>query len=238
MSKTIEYQNKIIEYEIIRKNVKNINIRVQPNGIIKISANENVTEKTIELLLIRRINWILKSINEYAKNEKMLSEPDIKFINGENFTLLGKNLRVKMILSEKFKVSYDNNFLYINVINKRGVKGKFFEWYNDFISKTYEEIAKDTYKIFKKYDVKMPIINILAMTTRWGTCNKNKNLILLNKHLIKAPKYLIEYVIMHEFTHLIFHNHSKDFYAFLTVIMPDWEERQNNLNQLFLKKQM
>ena len=238
MSKKIKYKRSTIFYDIVRKNVKNINIRVQPTGLVIVSANEMVPEKVIELLIIKRAEWILKTIDKYSSNIKLLTEPNLKFIDGENFTLLGKNLRIKKVQAEEFKISFDNNYLYVFLTDNRGIKAKFKKWYDNLIASIFLEISDNVYKSFKKYDLQMPQIQILTMTTRWGTCNKTKNLILLNKHLIKAPKHLIEYVVAHEFAHLIFHNHSKEFYSFLTVLMPDWRDREIELNQMFLKKKL
>ena len=58
-----------------------------------------------------------------------------------------------------------------------------------------------------------------------------KGIITLNKRLLEAPRYCIEYVVMHEFCHFIHPDHSKHFYAFLTMLMPDWKERKRILDQ-------
>ena len=69
------------------------------------------------------------------------------------------------------------------------------------------------------------------MKTRWGSCITSKGIIILNKDLIKAPKYCIKYVILHELIHMIYNKHSKEFYDFLYIFMPDWEERKRILDE-------
>ena len=69
------------------------------------------------------------------------------------------------------------------------------------------------------------------METRWGSCLVKKKIITLNKRLLEVPRNCIEYVVMHELCHLIYPNHSKQFYSFLTMLMPDWKERKDYLDK-------
>ena len=63
------------------------------------------------------------------------------------------------------------------------------------------------------------------MRTRWGSCNKAKGYINLNLDLITKKKEFIEYVVLHELAHLVYANHSKDFYALISKHMPDYKAR-------------
>ena len=67
------------------------------------------------------------------------------------------------------------------------------------------------------------------MKKRWGSCQHQTKTITINSQLIEAPRFCIEYVMMHEFCHFIHPNHSKDFYTLLQVMMPDWKERKKML---------
>ena len=98
---------------------------------------------------------------------------------------------------------------------------------------TFLDITKKLHLDFIKHNVNMPIIEVRTMKKSWGSCFPTKNKINLNILLIQAPKNCIEYVILHKLCHFIYPNHSKDFYNFLTIMMPDWRERKTVLeNQL------
>ena len=77
----------------------------------------------------------------------------------------------------------------------------------------------------------MPKLRIRDMDTRWGSCLAKKGIITLNKRLLEVPRDCIEYVVIHEFCHFIHPNHSKKFYDFLTMLMPDWKARKKVLDQ-------
>ena len=91
---------------------------------------------------------------------------------------------------------------------------------------TFSEGIATVYPIFRKYGVASPTLRIPNMDTRWGFCVASKGIITLNKHLLEAPMHCIEYVVMHEFCHFIHPDHSKKFYALLTMLMPDWKQRK------------
>src|SRR5699024_9397669 len=95
--------------------------------------------------------------------------------------------------------------------------------------KIYNEIANDVYKKYVKYCIDFPPIKIRKMKKRWGSCQPKTKIITINSQLIEAPRFCIEYVMMHEFCHFIHPNHSKDFYTLLQVMMPDWKERKKML---------
>lgn len=72
------------------------------------------------------------------------------------------------------------------------------------------------------------------MTTRWGTCNTNTGKIWLNLQLSKKPLECLDYVILHELTHLKIRNHGKDFVAFMDAQMSYWKEIKKQLNDSIL----
>jgi hypothetical protein len=72
------------------------------------------------------------------------------------------------------------------------------------------------------------------MKSRWGSCLPSNNKVIFNLSLIKTPICCIEYVVLHELAHFKHQNHSKNFYNFITIFMPDWKERKKILDEEFL----
>ena len=68
------------------------------------------------------------------------------------------------------------------------------------------------------------------MKTLWGSCSVNRNKVTFNQYLTKAKPACIEYVVLHELVHFLYPNHSKKFYDFLSIYMPDWKERKKVLD--------
>lgn len=69
------------------------------------------------------------------------------------------------------------------------------------------------------------------MMSQWGACQPQKGAITLNSRLIEKPRNCIEYVVLHEFVHFIYPNHSRQFWNFVTMMMPDWKERKKELEK-------
>ena len=86
-------------------------------------------------------------------------------------------------------------------------------------------------RLIEKYGIPMPKISVRKMKTLWGSCSVNRGAVTLNFYLIKARMPYIDYVVLHELTHFLYPNHSKQFYMFLSNYMPDWKERKKVLDQ-------
>lgn len=80
--------------------------------------------------------------------------------------------------------------------------------------------------------VKVERYYLQRMKTKWGACNHSAGTIRLNTELVKKPKDLLEYVIIHEMVHLIEPRHSEGFVAMLDQQMPSWREARAELNEL------
>lgn len=232
MRKTIVLNNQIINYELNRKNVKNLNLRIKPDGTISVSVNNRISQERIESFLIEHSDFILNALKKYEEIER--NEPkEIELVTGDVIKVLGTERTLKVESGSKNTVTCDKYFLTLTVkdINDFVLKKKVIEkWQKEQATKLVTEICEAMYPYFKSYVSEFPQIKFRKMTSRWGSCQPKSNILTFNTLLIEVPVECIEYVVAHEFTHFLEANHSKNFYSKLEKIMPDWKERKKKLN--------
>jgi len=214
--------------KIVKKNVKNINIKVKPSCEVILTAPTNTTQEHIEYILKKRETWINKKI-EFFSNKAQ--EKEKSYVSGESFSYLGRTYRLKVVESSNEDVKLQRGFLYIFVKDKNDYKTK-----EKLINSWYKQKAKIHFqKAIKKYQSivgkEVKNLTIKSMKTRWGSCNAQKGYINLNIKLIQKPTICIEYVVFHELVHLIHPDHSKKFYNYLSTFMPDWKKRKTKLEE-------
>ncbi len=220
----------VLPYTFERKNIRNINLRIRPDGGVYVSAPENVEIAVVERFLSAKTDYIWCAREKFAAQQVPAYE--MQYISGENVTLLGRNLRIQVVKNKDEYVDSDGIYVYIHVrrpdyYNRK--KNLLNAWLNQQCIDIFTEIMQQTAKRFAGYGIVMPELRIRNMVSRWGSCQKEKGTIALNRRLIEAPKNCIEYVVTHEFCHLVFPNHSKQFYALLQVMLPDWRESKDLL---------
>ncbi len=212
--------------QIIKKDVKNINIRVKPNCDVILTAPLKTTDEHISYVIKKRTNWIKKKLEFYKKNQLVLIK---EYVSGENVKYLGRNYRLKVIESNEEIVKLQRGYLQLFIKDKNNLSKKKLlvdNWYRNKAKIHFDKALKKYQPIIKK-DIKN--VKIREMKTRWGSCNPTKSYINLNSELIKKSTQCIEYVVFHELTHLIHIDHNKQFYNFMSVYMPDWKKRKEKL---------
>lgn len=222
-----------IQYRLERKNVRNLNLRITRDGSVHVSASPAVSTEETDRFVTEKAEFIISAVKEFQDMKRFQPQPK-QYLSGESFTVLGHDLRLRVIQGEKNEIYSDGVFLHLHVkdtenfaVKERTVK----KYLNQQCRKTFEEITDQIYPLFKKYGVERPVLCIRNMETRWGTCLAKKGIITLNKRLLESPRSCIEYVVMHEMSHFIYANHSRQFYEFLTMMMPDWKERKEVLDK-------
>lgn len=229
----IKYGEYKIVFSIKRKNVKNVNLNISINGEVIVTARDEVPIDFIIRFVERKASWIIKQ-KKYFKDYETESTAKKELVSGEAIKYLGKQYRLKVVESREECVKYFRGYIYLYVKDKSNFKHKevlLNNWLDFKCKEIFKSSYDKVYKIIEKYEVPYVQISIRKMKSRWGSCLLEKQIIILNKELIKAPKYCIEYVILHELIHLIYKNHDKKFYDFLYTLMPDWKERKRILDE-------
>lgn len=230
----VEYANKRIEFVIKRKNVKNVNLNVKPDLTIEVSANDDVPLAFIYDFVREKGSWILKNIGNFKDVQPIVSSKR-EYVSGETFRYLGKQYRLRVFATDDEEtVKYFRGFIYmyVNDVDNHTRKANLMEkWYREKAELNFYESLEKMYPLVGKYGIDKPEIEIRLMKARWGSALTDKHVILLNSELIKAPKYCIDYVVLHELIHFKYNNHNENFYKMLYSLMPDWEKRKEILDE-------
>ena len=229
----VVYENNEIHYLLEQKQVKNLNLRVHKDCMVYVSANPDVPAEKVDDFVVSKGAYICSAQRKFREMAQYASQPK-QYVSGETFYLLGRGIRLKVENSMRDAISSDGIYLRLCVKDTEDFakKQKMVTRYLDEQCRSiFGEIILETYPIFQKYGVPMPELRIRNMETRWGSCLAKKEIVTLNKRLLEAPRNCIEYVVMHELCHFVHPNHSKQFYAFLTMLMPDWKQRKETLDK-------
>ena len=103
------------------------------------------------------------------------------------------------------------------------------EWHRSLLHEAVPELIR---RWEPRLGVEVAAYFLQRMKTKWGSCNHRARTIRLNTELVKKPKDLLEYVVVHEMLHLIAPTHSERFLALLSRHYPTWREARLELNAL------
>lgn len=228
MTRFLTINNKTIEYNLIRKNVKNINLRIKKDCSITVSANFFVSSDTIEKFLISKSDFIINALNKFANLSNKKSKG-----NFYKVCYLGKKIDIKVIQDKKNFYKYNDDLLviYVNdIYDIEKIRKVFHSWLRSECEKVISHLCDRYYVYFSHKNVSFPALKFRNMKSRWGSCNIRKNILTFNTRLITVPLECIEYVVVHEFAHFLVPNHSKNFYKLVEEILPDYMQRRKTLS--------
>lgn len=240
MSFTINAEGRLITYEIIRKNVKNLNLRVKQDGQVVVSAGSRVSEAYIEVFVRQKAEWICKALDK-VQNQKGILKKEFLPEQENTVLLLGKEFTLFIQAAEKNKIEIAGRqiIMYTRHLQQPvKLKKQWGLWYDTMARNIFYEAVTELYKSVEPYGVAMPAIKIRNMKSRWGSCSVHGEAITLNKMLLQTPYECIRYVAAHELTHFIQPNHSKNFYRMLESILPDHERMEKELKYWLLPSEL
>lgn len=222
-------KNNVITYTVNKAATSNLYISVQ-NGEVVINAPWYTTSSQIQRIVEEKKQWILSKINEYeevCEKRKEYTKLETVKVLGRNYDLAVKYKSIKNpslnIEDREIKVILPNK--YKKLENNEIVKMLIEKMYN-MVAKSEIEKAMEKTRIMtghapEDYEIKI-MDNVLAK------CINEK--ILINPKITMYSRETIEYVVLHEFCHLKYKNHTKSFYNMLKTYMPNYEEKAKELN--------
>lgn len=219
-----------LAYTLERKNVKNLNLRIYPDGSVRVSANRRVPVREIEAFLIGHEDFIRKAQSRFRERPQATPR---QYVTGERLPFLGEALELQVVSGEREAVALENGKLVLTLKNPEDFSRRerlVRRFWDAQCQAVFPGILRECYPLFQGLGVPYPTLRIRSMKSRWGSCLPGKGVITLSKQLLAAPRECIEYVVVHEYCHFLHPNHGKGFYALLTDRMPDWKARKKRLN--------
>ncbi len=234
---SVDINGEKIIFFVQRKNIKNINLKVNLDKKVTISIPMKMEIEIAKEFVKKKAEWIKKQQNYYEAFAE--EKENITFENGETVYLLGKQYKMKIIPNTQNSIAVKGKYFEINIKekyieNKKYIRKVYDKWLKEYAEQILNDLIIRYQSTLKKYNIRIPKLEIRQMKSRWGSCIPSNNKVIFNLNLIKTPMCCIEYVVLHELSHFKYQNHSKNFYNFITIFMPDWKERKKILDEEFM----
>jgi predicted metal-dependent hydrolase len=229
MNETIQLGE--LSIAVTRKDIKNVHLSVHPPcGRVTLNAPKATRLEVARAYAISRLGWIRQQQEKLADQAR---ETPRQFVNRESHSLWGRRHLLTVVYRDaKPQVALDHKRIVLTVrpgsdLAKRSAV--IHDWQRALLHDVVPALIQ---KWERKLKVKVRGYFLQRMKTRWGSCNHRVGHIRLNTELVKKPKDLLEYVIVHEMIHLIEPTHSDRFIALLQKHYPTWREARAELNEL------
>jgi len=210
------------QIHIARKRMKNIVLRVDEEGNLKISCPNRTPLSEIERFIREKENWIART--EAAQEKK--EEKNACGTDRKTCMWLGRQMRVRIEKAGRSRLVFegDTAVFFLRQDTDDEIRRVFYRAAGRQLQLIAAELRREwDQKICDAHLLPHPVIRLKYMTSRWGSCTPARNSISLSLRLIHHPVQCTEYVILHEYAHLLVPNHSKAFYDIIRMHMPDWK---------------
>ncbi|WP_421368130.1 M48 family metallopeptidase [Agrobacterium tumefaciens] len=224
-----------IAINVTRKDVKNVHLSVHPpDGRVTLVAPNSTRLDVARAYAITRIGWIK------LQRDRLLSqarEAPRQYKGRESHYLWGRRHLLKIIeRDEKPIVKVDHRTIHLQVRPGAAHDQRarlMHEWHLGLLHNTVPDLIN---KWEARLGVEVSGYFLQRMKTKWGSCNPRRRTIRINTELVKKPRDMLEYVIVHEMIHLIEPRHTKAFFQYLDRHYPNWSTVRSELNELPLSQ--
>lgn len=220
-----------ISISVTRKDIKNVHLTVHPpEGRVTLVAPTSTRLEVARAYAISKLGWIR---DQQSKLDAQAREEPRQFVERESHYIWGRRyLMVVNYLDAKPAVMLDHKRITLTVRPGSDALKRaevMHEWHKKQLHAVVPALIK---KWERKLKVEVTGYYLQRMKTKWGSCNHKAGNIRLNTELIKKPKDLLEYVIVHEMVHLLEPTHNERFISILGEHFPTWREARAELNEL------
>ena len=229
MSSVIELGD--ITISMAFKAIKNVHLTVlPPDGKVTLVAPLGTRPEVARAYAITKLQWIRQ---QQAMLNAQAREAPRQFVERESHHVWGRRYLMTVVEAEvKPHVKLDHKRITLSVRPGHDAAKRLevmHEWHKSLLHALVPKLIAKWEPIL---GVKVSGYFLQRMKTKWGSCNHHAGNIRLNTELVKKPKDLVEYVVLHEMTHLLEPTHSERFVALLDQHWPHWRECRAELNAL------
>lgn len=223
----IPYQ---VSYDGARKT--RVAIHVNPDGSVAVDAPLGFSDESIKQAVQKRARWVVGHVSE--ARERYAHVRPREYVSGEQVFYLGRRYMLKVIPvdGKPTPARLRGNRLEVETTNGMAddIRGRLGAWYRvrgrDYLSRRIDALVKTLPWVDAP-----PPFRLLEMSRQWGSCSPSGE-IIINRHLIKAPRQCVDYVLIHELAHLKHHDHSPEFWKLIDMHAGDWRKAKRHLDGL------
>ena len=207
-------------YTITRRSVKNARLKINEDGSVQLFVPLSFTDEDVEILLKKKLNWIISKQNFFRQKKTILLKRNELLLLGNRYTYFySSKYQTKVIINHESKTIQARQDLLNKEIQQKWLKSYARKFINQRIEKLSDKLLMPYNKLY-----------VRSQKRKWGNCSKEKN-ISINWRIIKAPEFVIDYIIIHELCHTIIMNHTIRFKTLLQSHCPDCEQAQSWLDR-------
>jgi predicted metal-dependent hydrolase len=200
---------------------KTISLHIKEGGNIVIRAPHKASKREIEEFIREREAWVVEKLTEEEERRKELQKA---FVPGEKFLYLGESYPLEIDESDRKELPLKLSFgkFVLNRDRIEEARNLFIEWYK---REAKEKIEARVRYYSDRFHLLPKGTKITGAKSRWGSCSRDDRL-SFSWRIIMAPLRIIDYILVHELVHIKEKNHSRNFWAALEGILPDYRERR------------
>jgi predicted metal-dependent hydrolase len=215
--------------DVVYKDIKNLHISVYPPvGRVRVAAPDTTDEDTIRLAIVQRLPWIKRQREQLQKADRQTKR---EMQSGETHYVWGQRYRLDVSrTSGSFHVETKGQTLWVVTpadVDSKSKLAALDRWYRREIKAALPALLAKWQPIV---GVEADKIVVRRMKTKWGTCVPHSRTIWLNPELAKKNPRCLEYIVVHELTHLHERSHGPRFVEMMDQFLPDWRGRRDELN--------
>lgn len=215
--------------DVVFKDIKNVHLSVYPpTGRVRISAPKRMKLEAVRVFAIAKLDWIKQHQSKLKAQER---EPPREYLDRESHYVWGKRYLLKILeIDSAPSVELSGKHLVLRVrpdSSEQKKRDLVEEWYRNQLKAVVPDMIE---KWQARMGVTVSNVFIQRMKTKWGGCNVERHTIRLNTDLAKKPMECVEYVVVHEMTHLTARHHDDEFRAVMDRHLPNWRHLQKLLN--------